>query len=255
MSIKIDNTRLTSEEYCNRYINNEYCKSRDPLESIIVPNFLNDAELDEFWAASQTEDVYHVTDTSMTSAIRSLCGFEQPVTAEYYIFDKFYENPCWEPLVDIMQPKLEKHLGKGVYASHIHILDSYVPYGIHSDSEQPNLQLAPEPAWTLIIPFDDVNSKTYQFHQRSAEKSPWEWVKNNNIKPFTEYSISREMWESEFAPLTDYELFRYLSVESAFEWKRGSMFAADRFRFHCSDNYYNRGIKNKRAIIMWTSTT
>lgn len=255
MSKVISGEWIDKEEYMDKYIHSDYAAKKDPLECMTVENFLSDEELDTFWEASQSEDIYYVHDNAMAPAVRELCGFEQETTAHYYIFNQFYEKPCWKPLVDIIQPKLEKYLGNNVFASHIHVLDSRVPYGIHSDSQQANLKLAPNPAWTLIIPFDDVDSKTYQFEQRSSEKSPWDWVHNNNIEPFDDYSISRELYERDFAPLTDYEMFKYLSVDSAFQWKRGSMFAADRFRFHCSDNYYNRGIKSKKAIILWTSTT
>lgn len=252
MSRLIDDQRLDESEYMQEYVNDTYHLDKH-FDSITVPNFLSDEELAEFDQAMSHEETFHVVDTSMTKAVIDLCGFEPEKTADYYIFDRFYTKPCWSHLVDIIQPKLEKHLGEGLYASHIHVLDSYVPYGIHSDSEQPNIALAPHPAWTLIIPFDDYPSKTYQFHQRSNHKSPWDWVHAENIEPWDDYSISRELWEKDFAPLTDYEMFRYLSVESTFEWKKGSMFAADRFRFHSSDNYFNHGIKNKKALIMWTS--
>lgn len=254
MKMQLNDKRMDDQEYLDRFIRSDYAKNKDPLASITVENFLSDSELDTFWAESQSGKAYYVHDTCMTESVRKLCGRDEPTTANYYIFNNFYSDKKWANLVDIIQPKLEATFGDNIFASHIHVLDSHVPYGIHSDSEQPNLVLAPNPAYTLIIPFDDVDSKTYQFHQRSSHKSPWDWVHAENIQPLPDYSISKEMWESEFAPLTDYNLFLYLTVESAFQWRRGSLFAADRFRFHCSDNYYNRGITSKRAIIAWTST-
>ena len=248
----IDDKRLTDEEYKKEFINSDYHKNTY-FDSIIVNDFMNDEELNEFEKASQSEKIFHVVDTCMDNEVERLCGWRPEKTADYFIFDNFYSNPNWSHLVDIIQPKLEKHLGKGLYASHIHVLDSYVPYGIHSDSEQPNIALAPHPAWTLIIPFNDYPSKTYQFHQRSSHKDPWSWIKSEGIVPLEDYSISHEVWEKDFSPLTGYNVFKYLTVESTFEWKKGAMFAADRFRFHCSDNYYNHGIKNKKAIILWTS--
>lgn len=248
----IDNTWMSADDYKEKFLDSDYHKSTR-FDSIIVDNFMNDDELSAFEEAAKSEHIFHVVDNCMEDTVEDLCGFRPELTANYFIYEKFYENPVWSHLVDIIQPKLEEHLGDGLYASHIHILDSYVPYGIHSDSEQPNLELAPYPAWTLIVPFDDYPSKTYQFEQRSSHKGPWDWVHAEKIEPFDDYSIDRETWEKDFAPLTDYEIFKYLSVECTFEWKKGAMFAADRFRFHSSDNYFNHGIRNKKALIMWTS--
>jgi hypothetical protein len=254
MKMQPNDKRMDEQEYLDRFIRSDYAKQKDPLDSVTIDNFLTDSELDVFWAESQSDKVYHVHDTGMANEMLTRYGREQPTTANYYVFSNFYTDPKWTTLVDIIQPKLEAAFGDNIFASHIHVLDSHVPYGIHSDSEQPNMVLAPNPAYTLIIPFDDIDSKTYQFHQRSAHKAPWDWIHAENIPSLPDYSISKEMWESEFAPLTDYNLFLYLTVESAFQWRRGSLFAADRFRFHCSDNYYNKGITSKRAIVAWTST-
>ena len=88
---------------------------------------------------------------------------EEHLTANYMIFSNFYDDPKWSHLVDIIQPKLEKTFGNGIYASHIHLLDSHFPYGLHNDAEQSNMKIAPHPAWTLIVPLDDYDSTTYVF--------------------------------------------------------------------------------------------
>lgn len=246
--------RLSKEEYNAKYMNEEYVHNKhNKFDSIQVENFLSDEELLAFDIASKSDDISYHNDTGMNKEVEMYYGRQTETTAHYNIFANFYTNPAWSHLVDIIQPKLETHLGNGIYASHIHVLESQVPYGIHTDAQQPNMILAPTPAWTLIIPLDDVDSRTYQFNQRTSYKLPWDWIHAENIQPSDEYSISRELWEQDFAPLTDYEIFRYLSIESVFQWKKGSLFAADRYRFHCSDNYYNRGIKQKKAIIAWTS--
>lgn len=250
----INNERLDDKLYYEKYIKSEHYKNKI-FDSKIYENFLSNEELDVFDKASRSDDIYFVHDTCMGPEAQRLFG-EDPethTTAKYYIFDNFYNNPLWNPLVDILQPKLENTFGAGIRASHIHVLESHFPYGLHNDAEQANMVIAPNPAWTLIIPLDDYPSKTYVFNERSGYKDPWSWINEQNIQPNNDYSIDREDFEKDFAPLTDYELMRYLTVEITFPWKRGSCFAADRYKYHCSDNYYNHGIRSKRAIIVWTS--
>lgn len=245
---------LTDQQYRERYLNDDYHKEKC-MESVIVEDFFNDDEIAAFEQALNSPELNRVhdkTDPNMFSLLKQQYGEEMPTTAYYLGYKEFYSLPDWKHLVDIIQPKLDKHLGEGLYASHIHVLDSYVPYGMHTDAEQANLELAPVPAWTLIIPFDDYDSSTYVFDQRSNLKEPWDWIQQTNQEP-GEYSITHEQWQKDFAPFSDYELFRYLTVESEFKWRKGSMFAADRFRFHTSDNYLNHGLRNKRALILWTS--
>ena len=248
---EITHQHFTQTEYTDRFLNDEFYKST-LLKSQTYENWLSDEELDIIEQAAQTYDIDYTHDVSMAPSAQQI-GMNDYTSAHYYKFASFYTNPAWQHLVDIIQPKLEATFGENIRASHIHVLDSRFPYGLHNDAEQPNLLLAPEPAWTLIIPLADYPSKTYVFNERSNMKSPMAWVEKYNIQPLEDYSISRELYEKDFAPLTDYVVFKYLTVETTFQWKRGSCFAADRFKYHCSDNYYNHGIRGKRAIIMWTS--
>ena len=54
---------------------------------------------------------------------------------------------------------------------------------------------------------------------------------------------------------TTAELCQEYGVVSSqiFKWKKGSMFAAPRFRFHTSDNFLANGLTRKQAIVAWTS--
>lgn len=245
------NDRLEKEEYIEKYIKSDHYVD-NVFSSRTIDNFLTEEELDLFDNASKSDNVFYVHDTSM-SPIAEKLNIGGETTAHYHIFSNFYNDPAWNKLVDIIQPKLENAFGKGIRASHIHVLDSRFPYGLHNDAEQPNMKIAPNPAWTLIIPLEDVDSTTYVFNERSGYKDPWSWIHANDIKAKDSYSIDKEKFAEDFDPFTDYELMRYLTVESTFKWKRGSCFAADRYRYHCSSNFFNKGIDGKRAIIVWTS--
>ena len=63
--------------------------------------------------------------------------------------------------------------------------------------------------------------------------------------------ISEEVFEQDFAGLkTPKEWLKKLTLDGAYPWKAGSAICSDRYKYHSSDNYYNHGLKNKRAIIM-----
>ena len=246
--------RIADTEYKQKYIDSEHYAS-NVYQSKIIDNFLSDSELAEFEKAAKSDNIYYVKDVSMAPLAKKLFNQdeEEHVTAHYHIFASFYDNPAWAHLVDILQPKLEEAFGNNIFASHIHVLESHFPYGLHNDAEQPNMIIAPDPAWTLIIPLDDYPSKTYVFNERSGFKDPCQWANHYNISP-TEYNcVDDETFSRDFAPIAEPDILKYLTVESTFQWKKGSCFAADRYRYHCSDNFYNHGISHKRAIIMWTS--
>ena len=186
--------RIKKDEYLDKYIKSDYYKDTS-FESQIHENWLSNEELDAFEEASKSDNIYYVHDTSMSPVAKRL-GLEpnddnnEYTTANYYIFNDFYTRPHWEHLVDIIQPKLEATFGNDIIASHIHVLDSRFPYGLHNDAEQENMKLAPNPAWTLIVPFDDYPSKTYIFNERSGYKDPWSWINNNEI-PANDYCIDK----------------------------------------------------------------
>ena len=211
MEFKMENdfSRIKKTEYTQKFIESDYYKN-DIFESKVYENFLTDAELDVFDEAARSDDVFYVHDTSMGPVSNRLFGEdpESHTTANYYIFENFYSKPEWSKLVDIIQPKLESTFGEGIYASHIHVLESCFPYGLHNDAEQPNMNIAPKPAWTLIIPFDDYPSKTYVFNERCGYKDPWSWIHNENIQPNETYCVSDETYEKDFVPITDKELMK-----------------------------------------------
>ena len=250
------NETTDSKEHSEKYLQGEYYEQKK-FENRIVDNFLTEQELEEFWSASQSDKVKYVKDTSMAPLAELLYDQEQSThtTANYYIFDSFYNNPQWSHLVDIIQPKLETEFGSNIRASHIHVLDSWFPYGLHNDAEQPNMKLAPDPAWTLIIPFDTCDSTTYVFNERSGFKDPMQFAAHYGTEShdLETTGLTQEQFDKDFAPITDRKNLSYLTVETQFKWKRGSCFAADRFKYHCSSNFFNAGIDNKKAIILWTS--
>lgn len=250
------NERIDDEEYKKKYLKGAYYE-KNKFENRTIDNFLTDQELEAFWEAAKSGKTFYIKDISMAPLAEELYNQDQSthITANYYVFNDFYSNSDWSHLVDIIQPKLEAEFGSSIKASHIHVLDSLFPYGLHNDAEQTTMKLAPDPAWTLIIPFDTCDSRTYVFNERSEFKDPMQFAEHYDVKSndLQTVGITQEQFDKDFAPITDPLNLSYLTLDTQFEWKRGSCFAADRFKYHCSSNFLNAGIKNKKAIILWTS--
>ena len=233
--------KITIEEH-QQYLTQNYLDSRTrQFPSMMKDAFLSEEEIEIFnyyWTHPKRS---YFIDTSM------------PVekTAEYNIFSDLYTNPWWAGLKEILVPKVQAWLGDDVYIPHCHVLDSYYPYGIHTDAQQPGFEHAPYPAWTIIIPLENYNSKTYVFNEQSIYKSP---ELDTNLVESETMHVSEEVYQKDFAGLfTPREHLKRLTIDGTYPWKSGRAICSDRYKFHSSDNYYNYGIKNKRAIIMWTT--
>ena len=77
---------------------------------------------------------------------------------------------------------------------------------------------------------------------------------NDYIKKMPHYNpprIDAETYRKYFSHIPA-DVFNWLTIEDIFKWKKGSMFAAARFKFHTSDNFLANGIPSKRALIAWT---
>jgi hypothetical protein len=96
----------------------------------------------------------------------------------------------------------------------------------------------------------DVDSHTIVFNEQDEVKVPEAYFKKTT--PFDKHTINQETYQKYFSHVP-YDSFRWLSIEDIFKWEKGSLFAASRFKFHTSDNFLANGVKNKRAIIAWTS--
>lgn len=214
------------------------------IDTRIVENFLNDNELDILEKHFlETDDIHENYNPHGKNN-------ELIFSGTYYII-RYYEDKN-KIVRDILQPKLEKEFGSNLKIQQIHIFDCFDPYNVHSDIDSggPLLPEAPNPAWTLIIPLFDVDSHTITFNEGSQVKQPQNYIDDN--PPHGVPSIDTDTHKKYFSHVP-YHWFNWLTVDKIFPWKRGSLFAADRYKFHTSDNFLANGVKNKRAIIAWTS--
>jgi len=137
-----------------------------------------------------------------------------------------------------------------------HILDAYVPYSIHTDAysdldPSTHINSDHDYAWTFIIPLANYNSTTIIFDQISPViKNTMPWVERTNPPLLDE--ISEEFIEKYLTHESSW-LIRHLSLHDTFPWTEGALSATNRKRFHCSSNFVKDGLKNKKALVAWST--
>jgi hypothetical protein len=211
------------------------------LPSIMQDNFLDDFEIELVQKIIYEKN--NAYDDIRDNVLRS----------RYYTWS-FY-NKDYAVIKDIFTEKLKKTTGINLIVNHSHILDSFIPYTIHTDyyQEKPvgkNL----EPAYTMIIPLDNYNSNTIVFNQFSEIKSFESYIDNKNSLIISDSNrIPKETVDQYLTHLPE-NFVNYLSLKEIFHWKKGSAHFCDRRYFHCSDNYNRNNLTGKKAIIFWCST-
>lgn len=226
------------------------------INTLTVENFLSNEEIEEIEKMHKNG----LTGLQIDDVSPPPPEFNLDRTANYWHFD-IYEN---HRLYEIIMTKLQKMFHKDLYIDDCHILESFYPYVVHTDSLDfdaeknqstdgiLNAKPGYKPAWTFIIPLDNYNSHTIIFEQEvPLIKIPRTWIEKEN-PPILD-AISDEIYEKYLDKAISREEARYLSIEEIFPWKKGSLSATSRGKFHCSDNFIGNGLKSKRAIVMWTT--
>lgn len=219
-----------------------------------IENFLSHAEI------SEIETMYNSGMTDVTvdhSNLNELETFRTDIVAKCYNFNLTSQQTA--RLNEILLPKLQKEFHKDVYIDNCHILESSVPYRVHTDATDENPESYPlkpgqgmQPAWTFIIPLADYDSSTIIFDQQSdIFKGVDMWFEKTN--PPVLNSISNETYDKYLIDILPEKYLPYMSIHDIFPWRKGSLSATARTRFHSSDNFIRNGIKTKRALVMWTT--
>jgi hypothetical protein len=162
----------------------------------------------------------------------------------------FWDYHLHPEIEKILTSKLENLLQKKLLVTDAHILESKIPYLIHTDFIHNNQGLKGiNPEYTIIIPLDNYDSITVCFNEW-AECNDFEIFKQN-YQGEKKIKIDPKFCADCLSHLHPKDLM-YLSLHDTFTWKKGSVFAMDRRYFHCSDNFPRRGLVQKRAIVLWT---
>jgi hypothetical protein len=165
-----------------------------------------------------------------------------------------YYNSKFTAIKEIFEPKFRALLNFEFVVDHSHILHSVKPYPVHTDWYQVRMIKKLTPAYTIIIPLEDINSNTIVFNQCATIKAVEQWLEQEcpPILP-ADKQVSADIWEK-YLTHVDPAILKYLSLKEIFQWKQGSIHATDRKYFHCSDNYHKNMITGKKAFIFWISS-
>jgi hypothetical protein len=214
------------------------------FDTRVIPDFLSDSELDLIDSLT----LQHGARTEVGSA-------DNPELHHSLILSFFLDWPEFVKIRDILIPKLQQEFGVGIALDNsTHILESYSPYGIHSDVMTAGFELDDprEAAWTFIIPLADYDSHTLVFDQGFSEyKHPQQAIDAGALLPHGKL-LDPELHDRYLSHCNP-EHLRYLTVETVFKWRKGWLFAMDRKRFHVSDNYPKNGLAQKRGIVCWST--
>jgi hypothetical protein len=160
----------------------------------------------------------------------------------------FWDYHSCKEIENILTDRLEKIIGKKLIATEAHLVESKIPYLIHTDFIHDNKGLTPE--YTLLIPVETCDSYTVCFNEWAEEYNDFTIFKER-YDGDPKLRIDPKFCVDRLSHLHPTDL-KYLTVHETFKWDKGSVFAMDRRYFHCSDNYKKRGIDGKKAIVLWT---
>ena len=164
-----------------------------------------------------------------------------------------FDDPRFKRTTEIIRPKMKEAFGPELYIGVCNVLNAFVPYRLHTDGIYGEFGVDQEnyAAYTCVLPLDDYDSKTFIFNETyDKSKMIHDYVRDNNAQPNPD--ITPELMEKHFTH-EDITYMQYVSIETVFPWKKGSLLVASRYKFHTSDDFSSHGIPMKRAIIMWTA--
>lgn len=210
------------------------------LPSIIQDNFLDNNLLDSIaQTVLSANNIYQDYQS------------DKQLHSHYYTW-KFY-NPNFRNIHDSLLPLFQEHSKLKLIVDHSHILDSCIPYKVHTDYYQHGAISKLNPAYTIIVPLETCPTHTIAFNQSSKIKGFVEYCQTENPEIISkDLRISKETRQQYLSHVSD-NLLDYLTIKEIFAWKKGSAYFCDRKYFHCSDNYIAQGLTNKRALVFWTS--
>lgn len=210
------------------------------IDTRVIDNFLSDEEI------SEIEKV--ATDPAAWTYKNYHPGNDKELAGELQVID--FDYPHCQRAKEILMPKLQSQFHPDIQVDSCHILNSYIPYGIHTDVIL-QTPLTNTYAWTLVIPVGEYDCSTISFNEEAADcKGIYEWV--DKYDPDRKNEISEEFF-NQYLSHDCRDAASYLSIDAVFKWKKGTAFANSRAKFHCSNNFRADGLTVKRAIIIWTS--
>lgn len=223
------------------------------MQTTIIENFLTEEEINEIERLFRLNDDLYIEKEKMGIKMS-----DTHLHSEVSEMRSIYWYPGQSTIATIhslVNKKIKDAFGNNIQCNDWHILNAYRPYDIHSDSLDDDVPATFIPdntkyAWTFLIPLGNYNTNTIVLNEESYDtKNFRRWIKRTNA-PIKDV-IDDETYEKYFTH-QNREDIRYVSIDTIFPWKKGTLLAMNRHRLHLSDNFYKKGVFEKRALISWS---
>ena len=213
----------------------------------VFKNFLSETELYEIESGFR-----RYTDVDLW-----LAPYHEGRCQALYIYPgpKYKDSVC-----SYMNQKINAVLNQEHHCDSWHILNSYLPYGIHTDAyddSDPNAFLHSDRegfkfGYTFLVPLSDYDTNTVVFNEKAEYTKNWHtWREKENITP--QHTIDQETYNRYLTHESEAQI-SYFSIEAIFPWNKGDLLVMPRSSFHCSDNFLKNNLFEKRALIGWSYT-
>lgn len=218
------------------------------LPTVVIPDFLSTQELNNIVSTimNNSHPVEH-RGYDVDSTSNGLVSIR-------HVVNNSHLDLVASPLAD----QLLKCLGQRPIFKELWILEEYWPLGWHTDCHHVCTDSGQDQFYTIIIPLVDANTMTVIADQIG-------WVMPNPLEHLeivdyaataklvpADHRIPMDFWKNNLGHCPQYSR-SFFTLHKTFEWRRGSLLAFDRRRWHASDNFFNHGIDKKTALVSFTN--
>jgi hypothetical protein len=125
------------------------------------------------------------------------------------------------------------------------IMNAQIPWDIHSDYNNPELDMESTPGWGILVPLETVNTHTIIFNEK-CKTSMADFKKNNKKMD----QINEDMYEKYFSHCS-LDNTKYVSINKICKWTYNHAIIWNKEYLHCSDNFHKNNIKTKSALVIF----
>jgi hypothetical protein len=140
--------------------------------------------------------------------------------------------------IDLLMGRLQQVFDEPIYLNYFSLVKLFKPWDIHSDFY---LNLCPDgqkPHFTLLIPMDNVPSRTIIFDQYTSSSSDFFDYKSEH-EP-VENTVDEQFWQENLSMCWPHDR-SYVTIKQVMPWqRRGQLQGFHRKYFHSSDNFHEK---------------
>jgi hypothetical protein len=153
-------------------------------------------------------------------------------------------------IVDMLKSKLLPDIIDPAVVDLSFKLASYLPVGLHNDTDHINLNSDERSWYQIVIPLTKCKASTISFNQHSMTRD-WVVFKEKASQVPTANKMDPDYFNKNLNHLWEDDR-NYLSIDTEFEWNPGDVFYFDVRKYHASDNFKNNGIDEKTCLTLLT---